>query len=294
MTELLREVQDEHQQQVAHTIASGHSLWVPGRDQMTPLQRGQIDHTWNTLTGAGPAGAGNRLRVDNTSVAGPGGAPAVVVPGFSDRVHAMHARLMTTPGGRDLIDRAQNAPHTIDVRPNHPLAPGAQPSVNVPPGTEATGLVNPLDRMGAVTPHALGGADSEIAVPSHMSDIEYAFQDAGYTAAGAEGRDILAPAFLTYGHELGHATNNQRGELRTQIDAAHYAVAANQGWDNAEEEHTIRHVENPLRAEHGLTPRQWHRGGPGKDTAWQKTGPMGQPWTRAARMAPAPARYWWT
>lgn len=280
MTTLLHDVQQEHQRQIAHSIANDHSLWVPGRERMTDDQRGEVDTLWNRIVNPG---AHDNLRVHQRSVPGPADQAGEDVAGFTNRVHAMHARLMTTAGGRNLLNDVVTGPQVVDVRPNHPLAPNQEPSVDNPAGSDATALTDATAPMGAVT--AGTGAQTPLTVnlTHHMSDTDFAMLDSGFDHLGGSGRYSLAPAFLTYGHELGHAAHNQRGTNRHALATARYDQQQHFQWHDAEEEHNITRVENPLRREHGLTARQWHRAGPGNV--------FGQ-------VQPIPARrrawYWWT
>lgn len=273
---LLQDVQQAHQGQIAHTIQHGYQPWVPGGQ----AERNQANDLWGRLQNPG---VHDNLRVHDTSVAGPQGAAAQNVPGFSNRAHAMHARLLTTQEGRDLLHRAITGPNVIDVRPNHPLAPNQEASADNQPGADALGLANPAQPLEEVNPGA--GANVEVNVPNQMSDVDTAFLDPGWDHQGNPGRYTLAPAFLTYGHELGHAVHNQRGENRHALAGARYGQQQHARWHDAEEEYNITREENPLRQSHGLTPRQWHQAHPG--------GLGGADWDPQAMPAPGRRWYWW-
>lgn len=82
----------------------------------------------------------------------------------------------------------------------------------------------------------------------------------------AEGQKIVAPTFITLGHELIHARHNQQGRNLERVDTQRYQDGGDRaGWKDREEYETIAHgpgvTENQLRQEHQLSARHGHEGG---------------------------------
>jgi len=75
------------------------------------------------------------------------------------------------------------------------------------------------------------------------------------------GNQILAPSWVTMGHELGHAANMRTGATTMKTNALMGLAGGgnNDHWDNPEELLNIENVENALRGEVGLSERDGHR-----------------------------------
>jgi hypothetical protein len=101
------------------------------------------------------------------------------------------------------------------------------------------------------------GSGSLVKIAPEDPSVVYADKDLDAT---------LSPRFLTLGHELGHAHKNLRGASfnapgtsQEFFDQTGQDELTRKLWSHdAEEVVNITSVENTLRDEHGLTPRQFH------------------------------------
>jgi hypothetical protein len=95
---------------------------------------------------------------------------------------------------------------------------------------------------------------------SSVVNLRVGFADSEKLNYDDRGREIPAPAWLIYGHELIHALHNRRGTNATATNADHYRGTH---WGNREEHDTIALAnlsENDLRDEHDLPAREHHTG----------------------------------
>jgi hypothetical protein len=89
--------------------------------------------------------------------------------------------------------------------------------------------------------------------------------DAGLHLGGRGGEAVLNPGHVTLGHELGHAAKMRAGALVPAADRDVFPAFGvdsepeQQLWTNPEELANIEGVENALRTEGGMTPRQYHK-----------------------------------
>lgn len=80
--------------------------------------------------------------------------------------------------------------------------------------------------------------------------------------SGIKGEAIHTPKFIDLGHELGHAHAQLTGTSLSQhaIPPTDYdGDTEDVLWTNDEEKRNITEVENPLRNEHGIAPRKYHK-----------------------------------
>lgn len=102
------------------------------------------------------------------------------------------------------------------------------------------------------------GTDVKVTMPSDLKESSYYY---GNRLIDTGGKELIAPAFSTLTHELGHAFHMQQGtktdsasELMEYIDDQDHLEA----WSNMEEYINIQGTENPFRSEYGLGERHGH------------------------------------
>ena len=105
------------------------------------------------------------------------------------------------------------------------------------------------------------GAGSQSTI-TYTSDLRDGSADAMSRFVDDEGNEIIVPVFIALGHELGHALHSLHGaspgEARELEPIAGAGIDLGKYSGTLEEAVTIRGVENPLRAEHGITTRHSH------------------------------------
>jgi hypothetical protein len=84
------------------------------------------------------------------------------------------------------------------------------------------------------------------------------------TLVGENDTEVLAPEFITIGHELGHSRRQLSGKsLSSFVTPENFGItnsAEASLWHNSEELVNIQGEENSLRGEHGVAPRAYHAG----------------------------------
>ncbi|XOK61853.1 hypothetical protein ACJ7K1_01590 [Paenibacillus elgii] len=102
------------------------------------------------------------------------------------------------------------------------------------------------------------GTDVKVTMPSDVKESSFYY---GNRLVDTAGKELIAPAFSTLTHELGHAFHMQQGtktdnagELMEWIDDQDNLEA----WSNMEEYINIQGTENPFRSEYGLGERHGH------------------------------------
>ncbi|GMX64748.1 hypothetical protein Elgi_40170 [Paenibacillus elgii] len=102
------------------------------------------------------------------------------------------------------------------------------------------------------------GTDVKVTMPSDVKESSFYY---GNRLVDTAGKELIAPAFSTLTHELGHAFHMQQGtktdnagELMEWIDDQDNLDA----WSNMEEYINIQGTENPFRSEYGLGERHGH------------------------------------
>lgn len=246
---LLASVQPDHEALLGATDAHGHELWTPDRGTLGVHARQQLDADWNNIrTNQG------QIRIHDNPIED----LEIHDPGFRNRTLSSFARLLSRPHGRGLVHDLDTGGHQVNIRPMHPAEQDVRPynAITDPIGGHPRAVPDLLNPLGY---HAAGGGGSALRVDPRLTDTVTADFD-------AQGRRIVAPTFITLGHELIHALHNQQGTNREQIEPLRYQDGGDRaGWKDREEYDTIAHDpvlnENLLRGEHGLSLRHGHDGG---------------------------------
>lgn len=212
--------------------------------------------------------------------------------GFRNQMLAAIHRILSKPFGRDLIKRLAYSPGEyggiviaadLSARMRQAPIPEPQGSAAVPMSDLHKETENASKMRGA----GHSGSSHQIPDPLRLHtllttgsgnrvDIGASSYERGAPsgslvkiASGGGfvlGRDLnpaLMPAYVTLGHELGHALRLLHGAPLNDADWADIGVVdrVEQAlWNNPEEYVNILAVENSLREEHGLAPRTYHAG----------------------------------
>lgn len=288
---LLDDIQTEHKKQIAKTVDKGYKLWTPTRATMNAAQRRHLDNLWSaTTTGRDTRGQKSKLRIFNESRPGPD-RKREKYAGFDREIHANTARLLAGPQGRGLINDLVYGKHATHIRPAHStdrsddayVSPGIQEHTSPLREEEATREAYAIEDS-----HAPGGfrrrkgVGSQVILKPGIRDTELSHRDetARDLTGQGQGNSILSPAFVIFGHELGHARNNLRGQNR--IKHLSHLYDANKisqtrvnnrlalgnvipppgqeiltRWRNPEEHQNITQTENAIRNEHHLSRRKY-------------------------------------
>lgn len=225
---LLRRTQEEHATLTGRLLDSGGEAWVHP-DQAE--HAGQIRETWNSIRdGTG----GIRFRA---------GTPDA----YRHQTMSGFAQLLQQPHGRQLVR---------DL--NTPAEEGHRVVIHAPALGEASAAV-PFDngQAHANGPDAMLGSGSDVTVSTPSSatpvDLDRAAMDDGE-------RPIFSPAFLSLGHELGHARAFRAGRGAGQVFDNTVPQADQTSWTRMEEYRNITQDENALRDEHDMPRRRFHAG----------------------------------
>jgi hypothetical protein len=253
-------VQGEHQQAIGEVHRNNLSLWTPDRGALGLAERGRLDTAWN------------QLRAGSGLIRTPGGAGG---GNADDELRAMHARLLSRPGGRRLLQtlldlepndrkRKQIDIHFTPPKSYDPRVPGEirRLEARVKELTAAMARV-PNDsedysemyyeraqavlRIGdlresdaAASASAVDGHDADIGGTGRGSDSRIAVREGTRDTDDAVrdrwGSSIPAPAFIQYGHELVHALHNRNATASSGVDFGRYKGTV---WTSREEHQTI-------------------------------------------------------
>ena len=297
--ELLVDLQKTHQDEIENAVAGGFKLWVPQRDQMTTGEQERLDDLWSALsTGRHLDGARSKLQVYSRSRKGLHGEAEETSPDFKKQINAMHARLLTGRHGRHLLEQlvyqgtaGVDDGRSIRVRPSHSTDRSDQASAS--PGDKDLDRKHLEKLRGKAARPKYStrlqqwvpgkGTGSRVTVNPGFSDVKVTHADeSAHDLLSEHDTKILSPAFIVYGHELGHALNNLLGMRKDKIDThlydanevsesrvkrrrglgiANYVSKDQQSlvrWENKEEHDVISNIENALRDEHGITRRKYH------------------------------------
>lgn len=288
---LLDDIQAEHKKQIATTVDKGYKLWTPTRATMSKSQRQKLDNLWSaTTTGRDTRGQKSKLRIFNESRPGED-RRRETYGDFHREIHANTARLLTGAQGRGLVNDLVYGEHATHIRPAHSsdrsddayVHPGLEEHASPRREEEATREAYAIE-----DPHAPGGfrrrrgVGSQVILKPGIRDTELSHRDetARDLTGQGQGNAILSPAFLIFGHELGHARNNLHGQNR--IKHSPHLYDANKlsqtrvnnrlalgnvipppgqdlltRWRNPEEHQNITGNENPIRDEHNLSRRKY-------------------------------------
>ena len=234
MFNVLRETQEEHVHQTDALIRGRHPLWLgDGAARNDPRQT-----TWQSLLD----GSGNIQFADDAS------------KGFRNRMMSGFAKLLQGAHGSGLVDEL-NAPQQSNDR-----------RITIKQGTESAAVAVDNEKrewkdQSANRPGEGTGSTVTIAPPLARG-ASLPSLDTYNTST--RGDPIFGPAFISLGHELGHARHFLRGEGASQtwgneIPAGQDRTRDQERWTRPEEFVNINTEENSLRTEHGLPQRQYHK-----------------------------------
>ncbi len=251
-------VQAEHLAVIGNVHQQNLNLWTPDRDTLGGVEQGRLQTAWDALrngTGLIQGGAG----------AGQG----------PDELRAMHARLLSRPGGRSLLYRLldmqpgdqRNRAVGINFTPADARTPQQKAQVRAlqdeqkrvaarlrgmahdhPDYDELMGrqmqLVGQIDDQGgasnAASARATDIANATIGGARGGSpatvNVRLGTRDSQDLAYDRLGRVNASPAWLQYGHELIHAFHYRNAEDR---GAEQFDAYRGSVWGNREEHHTI-------------------------------------------------------
>ncbi|BDD12463.1 hypothetical protein FUAX_48950 (plasmid) [Fulvitalea axinellae] len=112
---LLNDIQSDHRKIITFLREEGHRIWVPGINSFGQSEKDSVYALWDKLQS-------NTSGIRVSDKAKSGRFSKEKVSGFADRVHAMHAKLMYSRSGRELLRSVMdNNDHPLNVAPN-PLA----------------------------------------------------------------------------------------------------------------------------------------------------------------------------
>ena len=239
MAQHLHDLEDHHEGLTHEQLQHNHPLWLPAG---TPLpEHVRANQVWGSVQ----ANAGN-LRITQ------GGAA------FREQTLASVARLLEHQHGRDMLHELDTNPHGAA---HAPIEIGADWST-------AFALANREHQAGSWATPRVPDTQHHRRVDAHNAGPgvgSYVQIDRGgrESATGAHGTAVPMPYYLTLGHELGHALHNVQGTqaARPEDNPGFEALGHIEQtlWSNAEEHQNITAHENPLRTQHGLPLRSYHR-----------------------------------
>jgi len=235
---LSRQVEREHTRLIGLNLAGGYQLWTRAGSKVNP----KIQKLWRSIS----SGAGN-LQVDRANA----GAHVAVMAGVAKLLQGAHGRSMLTTLNAPQADPTRR----VHVGANWRAAFAAAPGDGVADSYQAGSWAYPNATM------QQADAQSHRDGTGTGSHVQVDFT-AGGPATGPGDRPIHTPRYITLGHELGHAVHNLAGTARGPgwDDPDAPAGEVNRLlWSNPEEFRNITDHENPLRAEHGLHHRSFHR-----------------------------------
>lgn len=263
---LYREVEAEHTEAIA-TIKGTDEVPIDIRD-MKKEEVAEVRSLWKSIVG----GTGN-LRI--------GGEES-----FQNNRLADVALMLQKREGRKLLQQL-NAPQASDAM-NVNVQSG-QKSVTTPSGqnkddarlkhgshAEAKVDVDGANAPAAVTEMAFSNSRDPFKINGGQGAFQFGkgtgsdimiSDEPGPDSADQDLNFTLTPRFINFGHELGHAHKNLRGaNFGDQGASGEFFKQSNQNeplnrdlWGKAEELVNVSSVENPIRDEHGLTPRKYHK-----------------------------------
>ncbi|BDD07028.1 hypothetical protein [Aureibacter tunicatorum] len=288
---LLETLHKEHVDLIGYMLEQGHPLWVPDQAGLTEEEHEHIQMTWQKLA-KDPSKElftiiSNLMFSESTRL--PDAAQ------FFQMVMSSFARLLSRPFGRKLVcDIVNNSQHRLRVFPV-PYYDKESTNCVHPTGWRSNTATAKSDfdkdnLFGEVNPSPKHGGNIELKYPdfelqgqmgTHWSVVKRPYrarrQDSPVPKSKEEKTDavdllkaqnhyipnsgniILKPTFVVLGHEGGHVKNFQEGTNRHHVHKDHYETDPELIlWRNNEEHYVITQVENPIREEHHLPPRQWH------------------------------------
>jgi uncharacterized Zn-binding protein involved in type VI secretion len=150
--------------------------------------------------------------------------------------------MASTRTGREVLERVRDSGKKVNIES---LPPGQSPGgahCEYRPRQDATSRVVQDPATGGYSTLRGGGADSTVR-----------YRPGEHAAPST-------PSDAVLNHEMGHAQHAAEGNIPDPSDPTHQLPdrAAERRWSNLEEVETIEGVDNPYRAERGLTPRSGH------------------------------------
>jgi hypothetical protein len=200
-------------------------------------EKRKLQETWTNLVDSDADGPkeGSRVVVKKPGV---GGQIKTAADGEKFRLQMLSnlARMMQSEAGRHLVGKLNSGTHQVDFKPGDSAACG------------------PTDWSKARTKGQ--GAPSTVYMPLNAMDSSVALST-------RDGNALFAPRFIAMGHEMVHAMHMVKGvertnvgNVKTDVDLAHWAGVDNSKWNDMEEYQTIfkgKTSEQTLRAQYGLS-----------------------------------------
>jgi hypothetical protein len=211
---------------------------VADSDQLSEEEKAHVQELWKHLRDDTDTTPGAKLVVSRDA-RGPVGAGEVAE--FRRETLSNFIRMMGSEGGRHILDRLNSGAHKVTVRPQE--ADKGAACARIGSGQKLTGL------------DAHGGKIKGTGGKSAVSMV-FRAKDSSKGLATREGTTLFAPRFIAMGHELIHATHNQRGTNRVDEQAPEDPLE----WDNLEEYRTISAAttsEQVLRQQYGLSAERY-------------------------------------
>lgn len=229
----LNTLEDHHTDLIGVQMDHNHPLWLPAGTSVGETAR--ANQVWNDL----------QQNNGNLEINSPD-------EGVRRRLLASSARLLEGQHGRDMLDEL-NTPHggtpgLTKVRISDSWQDKfARARRQYQTGAWATPLVDGTQHEQDGT-----GIGSYVQIDMNGRDM---------VTGGHGDKGVPMPRYLTLGHELGHALHNLQGQSHKMMTPAFNALSAEDRgmWSNPEEHANITGHENPLRQEHGLPDRAYHR-----------------------------------
>lgn len=251
-------VQAEHRGVIDEVHTRNLDLWTPDRESLGGIEQGRLQQAWNAL------------RNDTGLIQGGGGGGQ-----GPEELRAMHARLLSRPGGRRLLYTLLDMQHG-DVR-NRNVAIEFTPADTRSASQKAQvralkteqkrvaerlrglapthpdyedlmerqmDLVSQIDIQGGASDAAAASAvdkpnagiyGTRLGSASNVK-VRLGTRDSDDLAYDRLGRAIPSPAFLQYGHELIHALHFRNAQDRS---AENFDAYRGGPWSDREEHHTI-------------------------------------------------------
>lgn len=252
---ILRQAENDHIKLTARLAQHGQDIWL-GHTNLSEKKQRQTQKLWHSLR----QNQGNvKLKTNSND--------------FRNQVLSGYVKLLSGDHGRGLL-RELNKFHPghgktndrqkriviSDTFQQHYQNVGKPGEYKAGSSAEAYGSLHHLDSQD----HRDGtGSGSYVQIqhetPQKVQEYE----------TDKKGKPLHTPKFITLGHELGHARHNLRGNAGYLTDWPNDmgpqhplhgdgAKLERKKWTGSEEYANIRHEENPIRREHGLSKRKYH------------------------------------
>ena len=224
---VLRESEDHHIAATRQAIQGGDQLWLPNTVDQGDAK--QARRRWDRIR----TGSGNvHIQGDDD---------------FRTETLSSLAKLLQGDHGRRLLN-------TLDADQED-----RRKRIWIQRGASSAAVPHNLEHATQVRGRRGAGTGSTVSIAAR-ANAPASLDDYG---SGEHGEAILAPRFLTLGHELGHARHNLAGTTgdimwhNDPTDAVQDPIEKAL-WTDPEEHQNITTEENPIRAEHQMPSRQYH------------------------------------